>query len=198
VAWWTARSDDFPIVGHQPHESNMPKDRDRRSGLWGYCRGGPDQIKTVVRPLLFITISGSSSSSAAGSRRVLAVGRGASPCHRTEPGIPSRSQGDGVRASRIGANNSDRPARKSGRSNQATGSRSSTAVTANSPSNLRRLGHAGLGGAGSQNQLRVTGTNRVVLISRNRDRSQNTNNRHDDHQFDQSKTLLYLTHFKSP
>lgn len=42
--------------------------------------------------------------------------------------------------------------------------------------------------------LRNPSTNRVILIRRQRHSSQNTNNRHHDHQFDQGETLLNLFH----
>jgi hypothetical protein len=47
-------------------------------------------------------------------------------------------------------------------------------------------------------------THRVILISRQRHRSQDTDDRHDDHQFDQGKTLLHVAcdrttvHFNTP
>ena len=47
---------------------------------------------------------------------------------------------------------------------------------------------------GQRQTFRNTRTNRVILISGQRNGGQNTNNRHDDHQFDEGETFLHCFH----
>ncbi len=59
--------------------------------------------------------------------------------------------------------------------------------------------HGGLSTIGQRHTFRHLRTNHIILIRRNRDCRQNTNNRHHDHQFDQGETLLQLLfHLRAP
>lgn len=59
---------------------------------------------------------------------------------------------------------------------------------------LRNLSNGGAALRCSHQDFRDAGTSRVILISRQRNGGQNTNNRHDDHQFDEGETFLHCFH----
>ena len=58
----------------------------------------------------------------------------------------------------------------------------------------RPRGDSGFRGCSHVHAFSDLGTNCVILISRDRDRGQNTDNRYHDHQFDEGKTVLHLSH----
>ena len=60
---------------------------------------------------------------------------------------------------------------------------------------LNRFGDAGTAAGARQNCFRHLGADGVVLISRQCHGSQDTDDGHDDHQFDQGKTFLHCFHF---
>src|SRR5690606_966147 len=50
-----------------------------------------------------------------------------------------------------------------------------------------------------EKNFRHFGPSRIILISRQRNRCQNSNDRHNDHQFNKGETLLHLSfHFSTP
>ncbi len=59
---------------------------------------------------------------------------------------------------------------------------------------LESLRNQALGRAGCNDHFRHFGTGRVVLVSRQSHSSQDTDDRHNDHQFNQGETLLHGTH----
>jgi hypothetical protein len=58
---------------------------------------------------------------------------------------------------------------------------------------LRASCHCRLIGCRNRNHFRKTRLVHIVLIGRNSNRSQNADDRHDDHQFDKGKTFLSLS-----
>ncbi len=73
----------------------------------------------------------------------------------------------------------------------------SSRVQSSHATGLKRLAQYRFSGRGSDNTFRYFGPNAVVLVSRQSHGSQNTDDRHHDHQFDQGETLLQGTLHKS-
>ena len=76
--------------------------------------------------------------------------------------------------------------------------RSSSGIQTSDRIRLEGFRQSALGRAGSNHGFRHLGTHRVVLVSRQSHSSQDTDDRHNDHQFDQGETLLNTLHGKSP
>ncbi len=122
----------------------------------------------------------------------------------------SRSHDNGFAIHLSAARRGNRTGRRNGHAGQLTGSgrQGGEAIVT-----CRNAGEAGtlqaggishalfdrkLDGSRRRDDFSKAGFLDVVLVSRHSNRGQNTDDRHDDHQFDQGKTFLYFTHFKSP